>query len=268
MPTPRASSIAHFGSFTLDLKSGELNKHGKKIGLQEQPFRILTVMVEHPGELVTRDELRDRLWPDDTIVEFGHSINSAIKRLRDVLGDTADKPKYVETVARKGYRFAAPVERIEPQVAVAPSPEPVFNRVLATPEELPKSSDTVVRSLLVLLQLMYVAFYIGSLVHLSEIREFLSALPWPGEIFAVVAATAATLIPVRAFLVSAVLFRAPGASAKFQKLWPFLLPVDVLWSLAPFLLHHINYGLALACTTLLVYSPFAQRSLMLMLREN
>lgn len=110
MLTPRASSIAHFGSFTLDLKSGELNKHGKKIGLQEQPFRILTVMVEHPGELVTRDELRDRLWPDDTIVEFGHSINSAIKRLRDVLGDTADKPKYVETVARKGYRFLVPVD--------------------------------------------------------------------------------------------------------------------------------------------------------------
>jgi cholera toxin transcriptional activator len=257
-----------FGAFELDSEAGELRRRGLRVKLHSQPFQVLALLVERPGEILTREEICRQLWPDGTFVDYEHGLNSAMNRLREALGDKAANPRFVETVARKGYRFAAPVERIEPQVAVAPSPEPVFNRVLATPEELPKSSDTVVRSLLVLLQLMYVAFYIGSLVHLSEIREFLSALPWPGEIFAVVAATAATLIPVRAFLVSAVLFRAPGASAKFQKLWPFLLPVDVLWSLAPFLLHHINYGLALACTTLLVYSPFAQRSLMLMLREN
>ena len=110
MQTTRASHAVRFGPFKLDLKSGELHKHGRKICLQEQPFRLLTVFVERSGQVVTREELRNRLWPNDTIVEFGHSINSAIKRLRDVLGDTADKPRYVETVARRGYRFLPPVE--------------------------------------------------------------------------------------------------------------------------------------------------------------
>lgn len=110
MPTPRVSNAVRFGPFTLDLKSGELHKSGRKICLQEQPFRLLTVLIERPGEVVTREELQNRLWPDNTTVEFGHSINSAVKRLRDVLGDNADKPKYVETVARRGYRFLPPVE--------------------------------------------------------------------------------------------------------------------------------------------------------------
>jgi TolB-like protein/DNA-binding winged helix-turn-helix (wHTH) protein/Flp pilus assembly protein TadD len=110
MQTTRVSNAVRFGPFKLDLRSGELHKHGHKISLQEQPFRLLTVLLERPGDVVTREELRNRLWPNDTTVEFGHSINSAVKRLRDVLGDTADKPKYVETVARRGYRFLPPVE--------------------------------------------------------------------------------------------------------------------------------------------------------------
>jgi TolB-like protein/DNA-binding winged helix-turn-helix (wHTH) protein/Tfp pilus assembly protein PilF len=104
------SNAVRFGPFKLDLKSGELHKYGRKICLQEQPFRLLKVLIERPGEVVTREELRNRLWPNDTNVEFGHSINSAVKRLRDVLGENADKPKYVETVARRGYRFLPPVE--------------------------------------------------------------------------------------------------------------------------------------------------------------
>ena len=100
---------------------------------------------------------------------------------------------------------------------------------------------------------------------MAEIEDLFSALPRASQAFTVLIVTAAILIPVRAFLLSAVLFRAPGAREKFLRIWPFLLALDELWSLAPFLLlHHINFGLALACTTLLVYSPFAQRSLVLM----
>jgi TolB-like protein/DNA-binding winged helix-turn-helix (wHTH) protein len=120
MPTTRVSNAVRFGPFTLDLKAGELHKYGRKICLQEQPFRLLTVLMERPREVVTREELRNRLWPNDTNVEFSHSINSAIKRLRDVLCDTADKPKYVETVSRRGYRFLLPVER-EPISPVDPT---------------------------------------------------------------------------------------------------------------------------------------------------
>jgi len=124
--TPR-SYVVRMGSFKLDLKAGELFKDGRRRRLQEQPFRILKMLVEHPGEVVTREELQKKLWPNDTIVEFDHSINAAIKRLRDTLGDTAEEPKYVETVARRGYRLLVPVEFEEenpprPAQPVAPVP--------------------------------------------------------------------------------------------------------------------------------------------------
>ena len=121
------------------------------------------------------------------------------------------------------------------------------------------------RTLFLLLQLMYVGFYVGALANLAEIEDLLSVLPRATEIYMGMIVTAGVLIPVRAFVVSMVIFHAPRARAKFLKLWPLLLVLDVVWSLAPFLLlHHINFGLALACTALLVYSPFAQRSLVLM----
>lgn len=102
-------SIRRFGVFELDLKAGELRRHGHKIKLQEQPFQILVELLERPGEVVTREELRNRLWPADTFVDFDHSLNAAIRRLRDALGDSAENPAFVETVARRGYRFLAPV---------------------------------------------------------------------------------------------------------------------------------------------------------------
>ena len=141
----------------------------------------------------------------------------------------------------------------------------MFDRVLAAPDDLPKSSHAVVQTLFVLLQVMYLAFYFGALANLTAINEVLSALPFATAAFMAMVVTAALLIPVRAFLFCAVLFHAPGMREKFLRMWPFLLPVDALWSLAPFLLlHHLDYGLALASTTLLVYAPFAQRSLILM----
>jgi serine/threonine protein kinase/DNA-binding winged helix-turn-helix (wHTH) protein/tetratricopeptide (TPR) repeat protein len=109
----RSSRIARFGTFELDLRAGELRKHGLRIRLPEQSFQILAMLLEHPGELVTREEIQAKLWPHDTIVEFDHSINTAIKRLRDALGDAADNPRFVETLARRGYRFIAPVEWVQ-----------------------------------------------------------------------------------------------------------------------------------------------------------
>jgi DNA-binding winged helix-turn-helix (wHTH) protein len=105
-----APNLVRFGPFQLDLKAGELCREGRKILLQEQPFQILKMLVEHPGEVVSREEVRQRLWPSGTIVEFDHSINTAIKNLRLALFDSAEKPRYVETVARRGYRLIVPVE--------------------------------------------------------------------------------------------------------------------------------------------------------------
>jgi DNA-binding winged helix-turn-helix (wHTH) protein len=106
MPQPApGAAILRFDVYSLDLRAGELFKSGRKIKLQEQPFRILTMLLEHPGELVTREELRQRLWSEDTFVDFEHSLNTAIKKLRRALCDEAGKPRFVETLPRRGYRF-------------------------------------------------------------------------------------------------------------------------------------------------------------------
>jgi eukaryotic-like serine/threonine-protein kinase len=102
-----------FGAFELDLKSGELHKSGQKVVLQEQPLQILRILLEHAGEIANREEIQQQLWPNDTVVEFDHSINAAIKKLRVALGDSADNPKYIETIARRGYRLMVRVERLD-----------------------------------------------------------------------------------------------------------------------------------------------------------
>src|SRR6202008_963494 len=104
--------VLRFGIFEIDLRAGELRKDGVKLKLQEQPFQVLCMLVEHSGEVVTREELRNRLWPADTFVDFDHGLNAAVKRLRDALGDSAENPRFVETVARRGYRFMG-VSRLE-----------------------------------------------------------------------------------------------------------------------------------------------------------
>ena len=271
-----------FGAFEADAATGELRRKGMLVRLAAQPFQVLLMLLERPGQLLTREEISRQLWPDGTFVDYEHGVNSAVNRIREALGDSAGNSRFVQTLARRGYRFIAPVERIEPgesaqgEAAPAemreelvasgtPAEEKVFGRILATPEDFPKVSYPVVQTLFVLMQLMYLGFYVGALANLAEIGDLMAPLARAEHAMTVLVVTAAILIPVRAFLLCAALFRAPGVRGKFLRLWPFLLLLDVLWSLAPFLLlHHINFGLALACTTLLVYSPFAQRSLVLM----
>jgi serine/threonine protein kinase len=104
---------ARFGGFELDLKAGELYRDGQTVLLQEQPLQVLRMLVFNAGKLVTREEIQKKLWPNDTVVEFDHGINTAIQKLRQALGDSADKPSYIQTVARRGYRFIASVERVD-----------------------------------------------------------------------------------------------------------------------------------------------------------
>src|SRR5580692_6950112 len=103
-------SVLRFGPFQVDLASGELHKHGVRLRLQEQPFQILVMLLENPGEVVTRDELRNKLWSADTFVDFDVGLNNAVLRLRNVLGDSADSPRFIETLPRRGYRFIARVD--------------------------------------------------------------------------------------------------------------------------------------------------------------
>ncbi len=284
MPTERQAERFRFGVFEADAATGELWRKGMRVRLAAQPLQVLFMLLEKPGALLTREEIAKRLWPDGTFVDFDHGVNSAVNRIREAIGDTAANPRFVETLARRGYRFVAPVEKlrggedapldpsataIEEALVLA---EQVLLRAtaaqtsfLASPEELPAASHRLARTLFLLLQVMYFGFYVGLLFNLAEVNELLSALPKPEIWFGVAVVSAAVLIPLRAYLLSALFFRAPGMEAKYLRLWPFLLPFDALWALAPFLLlHHIAFGVALACTALLVYSPFAQRSLVLM----
>src|SRR5215470_7796277 len=126
--TTEFKSNVRFGPFELDLRRGELRKEGRRIRLQEQPFRILRMLLESPGELVSREEIRKRLWPDETVVEFDQSINAAVRRLRDALRDTADNPRYVKTLARQGYRFIGEVEAADRRNGAEPVVIPENNR--------------------------------------------------------------------------------------------------------------------------------------------
>jgi cholera toxin transcriptional activator len=278
------SPTYRFGVFEADAATGELRRQGLRIKLNAQPFQVLLMLLERPSELLTRDEISRQLWPDGTFVDYEHGVNSAVNRIREALGDTATSPRYIETLARRGYRFLAPVERLapiveaalespkppsatpEPETTPLPStPQPPRLQILASPDELPHTPPRVVETLFLLLQLMYLAIYVGALANLAEIEGLLSILPITAHLYPALIVTAAILIPVRIFVLLSVLFHAPSVRTKLLKLWPLLLLLDELWALSPFLLlHHINFGLALASTALLVYSPFAQRSLILM----
>src|SRR5262245_833377 len=115
--------FVRFGVFVLDLRAGELWRNGSadRVLLADQPFRVLAALVRRPGELVTREDLRHQLWADDTFVDFEHGLNSAIKRVRESLGESATAPRYIETLPRRGYRFIAPVEPLNGQSIDTPS---------------------------------------------------------------------------------------------------------------------------------------------------
>ncbi len=136
MRSPAAARMLRFGAFEADLHARELRKQGMQIKLQEQPFQILAFLLEHPGEIVTREQLRQKLWPADTFVDVDNSVNAAINRLREALGDSAESPRFVETLPRRGYRFVAPVTEIKgPERDSAP--ENANAVIPARPEEVP-----------------------------------------------------------------------------------------------------------------------------------
>src|SRR6516162_5110661 len=128
-PRPPTTEPLRFGVFEIDPSARELRKHGVRIKLQDQPFAVLLVLLEKPGQVVTKEELQQRLWPADTFVEFDKGIYNAMKRLRETLGDEADTPRYIETLPRRGYRFIAPVQMRDgadkpPELSLAPEPTP------------------------------------------------------------------------------------------------------------------------------------------------
>jgi cholera toxin transcriptional activator len=267
MPAFQGNSprIARFGIFELDLGAGELRKNGAKLRLQEQPFQVLALLLERAGDVVTREEMRQKLWPADTFVDFDHSLNTAVNKLRETLGDSASSPRYIETMARRGYRFVAPVQNsVEAdRVGTQDSSQPIHPDL-----EVPIPRRGLTRGLFALVQVMYLIFYVAALFRLHAVLAIAdSFLPdWAATVLVTtVMVTAGVGIPLRCYLLSAVGFDYQRLGEKFQRMFPFILALDQLWAVAPFLLmQKIGLGAAFAASAALLYVPFSERTLIRM----
>jgi DNA-binding winged helix-turn-helix (wHTH) protein len=283
----RERRLFRFGVFEFDSSTGELRREGKsEPRLRDQAVQILSMLLDRPRELVTRDELRQELWPADTFVDFDHGLNTAINQLRNALGDSAANPRFIQTLPRRGYRFIAPVEivgtasstasataadvRPSPQHSDAPAGAGARSSVLSGPNDLPAASSGIVRVLFSLIQIMYLTFYVLALARSRQVDAILQEVGWRGHwIFVLIVLTAAVGIPVRLYLITAAAFGYRGLAQKFLKLFPFVFPFDEIWALAPFLLvGQVGLGLAIAFSAALLYVPFAQRSLLLMAHSS
>ena len=277
-------NLFRFGVFEADSATGELRKQGRRVQLQGQPFDILIMLLEQAGKVVSRAQIQERLWPDGTFVDFDHGLNTAVNKIRDVLGDSAASPRYIETLARRGYRFIAPVQiddgtpRLPATEPSSSTPQPKSDppptaatqqrspSLLTAQHEVPQAHGVLVTTFFLLLQLMYLSFYIIALGRLHAIDETLATtISQPVWVVVGLIVTAVAGIPIRLYLITTASFKAPGLRQNFLRLFVIIFALDELWALAPFLLvPEIGYGLALGFTAILLYAPFAERSLILM----
>jgi DNA-binding winged helix-turn-helix (wHTH) protein len=273
-----------FDDFEADLRAAELRRGGTRLKLQMQPFQVLVALLERPKEVVTREELRLRLWPQDTFVDFDHGLNTAMVKLRDVLGDSAGNPKYVETIAKRGYRFLGNAEAILDQAAAPVTPALKIDATqpstsLAGPADtqpeadsgLPRTSRNTARLLFTLTQIMYLIFYLSALFRWENTYQA-SLRSWGKagtSAFVVYLATALVGLAVRLYLISATAMDYHLLGDKYRILTPALFVLDMIWALAPLLIaDRIGLGFALGACAALIYMPFAQRTLMKMMQPG
>lgn len=276
-----------FERFEADVNAAELRRNGTRLKLQMQPFQVLVALLERPREVVTREELRLRLWPQDTFVDFDHGLNTAMAKLREVLGDSASSPRYIETMAKRGYRFLGDVQMI-PEQASAPAAAPAVASQNSSPAVtaqagetgpaglsaaeagLPRARRGTSRLLFVLAQIMYLIFYVSALFDWQKLYQAAFAI-WPraGQaVFVVYLVTALIGVAVRLYLITATAFDYHLLGEKYRILFPGLFLLDMIWALAPCLLaERMGWGLALGACAALIYMPFAQRVLMKMIQR-
>jgi len=280
-----------FDDFEADLRAAELRRGGTRLKLQLQPFQILVALLERPKEVVTREELRQRLWPEDTFVDFDHGLNTAIVKLRDVLGDSASNPKFIETIAKRGYRFLGSAEVVFDQPTVLPEKAPAVSQtkveasqpaaqtfveqpVAIQPEpdsSLPRASRNTARLLFTLTQVMYLIFYLSALFRWENTYQA-SFMAWHGAgtvAFVVYMASSLVGLAVRLYLISATAMDYHLLGSKYRILTPALFVLDMIWAIAPLLIaDRIGLGFALGACAALIYMPFAQRTLMKMMQRG
>lgn len=280
MPLPQSSLPAktvRFGSFAVDLASGELHRNGTRVRLQEQPFQVLAALLEQHGQVVTRENLRQKLWPEDTFVDFDHSLNTAVNKIREALGDSAASPHYVETVAKRGYRFIGTIDfgtsagnaeraqaTADSQIAMSGAGTSKFHSEL----NIPLPHRAIPRFLFALIQVMYVAFYLEALFRWrgadSVIETFLPAAA-ADPVLILMFVTSAIGIAIRCYFISAIAFDYQYLRKNFERIFLGVLVLDEIWAMAPFLAaNKIGFGVAVAASAALLYVPFAERTLLRM----
>lgn len=270
------SGRLRFEPFELDLRTRELRKEGRLIKLQDQPIKLLALLASRPGELVTRTEIEKALWGEEEFVEFEHSINTAMRKIREALGDDLEKPRFIETLPRKGYRFIAPVEgaggtggdrhplaeTVQParslrdKIPVRSSPPPGTPPAEVT-ELKPEPSSTIpgakpsaeseeefalprplARSLFLLIQAGYLAMYCAALYKADALEEVLAIVlfAYAEWVTPIILVSAMCGIAVRLYLLAAVGLDHPASGEQFRRLFPALFVLDALWATSPLLL--------------------------------
>jgi len=260
------TTVMRFGDFELDCATAELYKNGRRLKLQDQPARLLVLLASRAGTLVTRTDIQETLWADGQFVEFEHAINVAVKKIREALDDDPLKPRFIETVPKKGYRFIGTVEAEPaepPQLAqpasVAPEPAVDDEVILEREFALPAARARV---LFIAVQAVYLTIYGLVLLHMHDVAAVLgeAGIPW---LAIPVLVGAAGSIPVRLYLIFTVGLGHPAAGMKYRRMLPYLMPWDWLWAPSPFLaVQAIGAEWALVMSILLAYPPISQLILM------
>lgn len=278
--------LLRFDQFEIDLRTRELRRQGEVIRLQDLPVRLLIFLATRPGKLVTREEIEQELWGDEHFVDYDHGINTAMRKVREALGENTESPRFVETLPRKGYRFIAEVHR-----GNANSSSVAMKRDLSHAAELPSSqvpentsrADSVPAShksavneeftlptgsswkLLLLTQAGYLVMYCVTLFKLEEatgVLERFFSIPAESALPMLIA-LALSGVAVRLFLLTSVGLKHPHAGIKYRKLFPMVMLLDIAWSASPLLLvDKLGMGLSMAAVAGLAYLPFSQRILM------
>ena len=262
-------AIVRFAEYEADLRSGELSRQGHRLRLQEKPFQVLAALLARPGELVTREELRQSLWPADTFVDFEHGLNTAVNKVREALRDSANNPRFIETLPRRGYRFIGPVDSTSSNASPASTIEmghaPSLPSDLA---ELPTAPRWASRGLLLIIQLGYLWSYIASLHYFILVRMLARFTFGPVQAITITSCIilwCAMGLPMRFYLCFALAFDYHLLGEKFRRLFPFLLLIDLFWSaMTIFVVPKIGLGFGFALLVAAIYSPFAQRTLIRM----
>lgn len=259
-----------FDAFEFDLSTGELQKNGKSIPLQSQPARLLRLLASHPGDLVTREDIQKALWPDGRFVEYEHAINTAIKKVREALGDDPENPRFIQTLPKLGYRFLATVVESGGELKVdrLPPVQPAAERSPAAAvadDEFSIPHSRLSRLLFLLIQAGYLAMYCAALYYMPGLEDALLAAGLAPVNVSLPAALVIAMcgIAVRLYLLSAVGWNHPAAGAKFLRLFPAIFILDALGAVSPLLaIRVLGPGIALAGIAAMAYLPFAQRTLM------